>query len=66
MLNFVINSPQLPVTVTTADNKIIGKATHFPGIQQHNISRLLITGSFYRLAGYFYSFQKLISRTTDL
>ena len=57
MPNFIANSLNLPIGITTAYHKIIGKATYPSGIQQQNITSLLITGGFNCFAGYFYRFQ---------
>ena len=57
MPNFIADSPNLPIGITTAYHKIIGKATYPSGIQQQNITGLLITGGFNCFAGYFYRFQ---------
>jgi len=44
MLNLIVDSANLSLGIAGADNKVISKATHFPGIQQHNITGLLVTG----------------------
>ena len=59
MFNFLINSLNLPGTVTTAYYKVISKATHLAGIKQDNIRSLLITESFNYFMCYLYCFQKL-------
>jgi len=48
MLNFFEDCLDLPGTLAATDNKIVGKTTYLSGIQQDNITCLLITGSFYR------------------
>jgi hypothetical protein len=57
LLNFIIDGTELSFGITSADNKVIGKTTYLARIQQHNVTGLLITGSFYGFAGYFYRFQ---------
>ena len=57
MPHFIANSLNLPIGITAAYYQIIGKATYPSGIQQQNITSLLITGGFNCFAGYFYRFQ---------
>jgi len=65
MRNLIIDSPDLPLTVTGADNKVIGKAADCAGIQQDNINCLLVTGYFYGAARYLYRLQKLTPQKAD-
>ncbi len=53
MLYFLEDGLNLAGTLTAANDKIVGKAGYTPGIQQDNITGLLIAGSFYRFMGYF-------------
>jgi hypothetical protein len=46
MPDLIMDSLNLPLAITTADDKVISKATYLAGIKQHNIRRLLITGRF--------------------
>jgi len=57
MFYFLVDSPNLPFRFTAADNKVISEATYSSGIQQRDVTRLLITGSINRLTGYFDCFQ---------
>jgi len=54
---FFIDSLYLPLALSVADDKIIGKAANFTGIKQHNITGLPVTGRVNCFSGYFYSFQ---------
>ena len=60
MLNFIIDSMEMSYGATGADNKIISEAAYSTGIQQHNISGLLIAGGGYGFVGYLYCFQQLL------
>ena len=53
MPHLIANSLNLPLGITAAYHQVIGKAAYPPGIKQQNITRLLITGGFNCLAGYF-------------
>jgi hypothetical protein len=57
VFHFFKNSPYLPLTLSVADDKVIGEAAHLPGIKQHNITGLPFTGGIHGSAGYFDSFQ---------
>jgi len=53
MLNFFVNSFNLPGAFAVAEDEIISKAGYTTGIQQDNISCQFITGGFYRFMGQF-------------
>jgi hypothetical protein len=57
VFHFFINSPELPLALPTADDKVIGKAAHLSRIKQHNVTGLPFPGSVHGPAGYFNSFQ---------
>ena len=58
VLDFLINSFNLPIRITAAYHKIIGKAAHLTRIQQQDIRSLLIIGRFYYPTGYLQRLQK--------
>jgi len=51
VLNFIIDGANLSLGFSGADNKVISEAANLPGIQQENITGLLVTGRFYGSAG---------------
>ena len=59
MFNFFVDSFELAVALTAADNKIISKAAYFSDIKQNYICGQFITGRFYGFSGYFQRFQSL-------
>ena len=62
MLDFFVNSPELSLGVTGADDKIIGETAYLLGIQQHDIAGLFIAGGNYSFMRYVYRFQNLSLR----
>ena len=56
-IDFIVDSAELPLAFTGADNEIIGKPAPTLDIQQHNVTGLSIAGRIDGPAGYFYSFQ---------
>jgi len=59
VFHFLVDSPNLSFRLTAADNKVISEAANSSGIQQRDVTCLLIAGSINRLTGYFYGFQNL-------
>ena len=53
MLNFLINSLNLPSRLAAANQEVIGKTTDLADIQQRNIAGLLLAGRLYSLTGDF-------------
>lgn len=57
--DLVIDSLNLPLGITTADDKIVSKATYLARIQKQNIASLLVASRFYGLTGNLYRFQPI-------
>lgn len=58
-LDIIDDAANLPLAITSANNKIVRKAAKTANVQQNDIGSLLIAGDFDRMAGYFDAFQSL-------
>ena len=62
--DFLPDGFNLADTISTADDKIIGKRTDFSDVQQNNIFSLLACGSLYRPPGDLYRFQNSLLQSS--
>jgi hypothetical protein len=66
MADFIVNRLNLPAGFTAADNKIVGKTTYLAGIQEQNVTSLLVASRFYCFAGNLYRFQPTCSPSGNI
>ena len=56
-IDFIADSVDLAVAVSTADNEVVSKGSHLSDIQHQDIDSLFVEGSLHSLLGYLRRFQ---------